>query len=356
MNMPILAQDIHILPLDMQDRHEVARYDAYVRAHPHSTAYHLSHWGRAVEKALGHRCCYLVAQRHRAIIGILPLMEVKSWLFGSVLVSASLAMRAGPLTDTQTARDALDQAAWAMACQKHIPVLEYRCAASADPAWHDSTGIYANFARALSDDSATNMKAIPRKQRAEVRKALDLGLECRVGSTDVDRAQHYHVYAASVHQLGTPVLPHRLFAAILELYDKDADILTVLHQGTPLASVLSLYHKDRVYPHYGGGLYAARQWRANDHMYWQLMEHARRKGMRCFDFGRSKYGTGAFDFKKNWGFTPEPLHYGLRLAEGQSPPDLNPQSPRYQMLTGMWKKLPRPLANRIGPMISRHFY
>ena len=356
MNLAILAQDIHISLLDMNDAHEVARYDGFVRAHPDSTPYHLSHWGRAVEKALRHRCCYLIAHRHRAIMGVLPLMEVQSWLFGRLLVSASLAMRAGPLVQSETARLALDEAAWNLAQKRQIAVLEYRAPPQLEDGWHGQSGIYANFSRALADNSADNLKAIPRKQRAEVRRSLEFKLETKIGRDASDLAQHYHVYATSVRNLGTPVLPRALFAALLQLYGDDADILTVSHEDQPLASVLSLYHKDRLYRHYGGGLAAARRWRANDHMYWQLMEHGRNKGLRIFDFGRSKFGTGAFDFKKNWGFSPEPLTYALRLAEGRSAPDLNPESPRYQLMTALWKKMPLALANVAGPIISRHFY
>ena len=83
------------------------------------------------------------------------------------------------------------------------------------------------------------------------------------------------------------------------------------------------------------------------------MNHARERGCRSFDFGRSKYGTGAFSFKKNWGFEPQPLSYATRTADGKEARDVNPLSPKYKAKIALWQRLPLLVANRIGPMIDR---
>jgi hypothetical protein len=93
--------------------------------------------------------------------------------------------------------------------------------------------------------------------------------------------------------------------------------------------------------------------RANDFMYWEVMRRAAARGCRLFDFGRSKAGTGAFAFKKNWGFDPAPLHYRYRLAPGASIPDHNPLNPKYRLFIAAWKRLPVPVANLLGPHIVR---
>ena len=164
---------------------------------------------------------------------------------------------------------------------------------------------------------------------------------------------HHAVYAESVRNLGTPVFPRALFSAVLDRFGDDADILTVLDRGTPVASVLSLYHRGAVMPYWGGGTAAARGLRANDAMYFALMRHARERGCEKFDFGRSKTGSGAYHFKRNWGFEPQPLAYAGWTANGAPPRDADPTSPRYQALIAAWKRLPLPLADRIGPLISR---
>jgi hypothetical protein len=139
----------------------------------------------------------------------------------------------------------------------------------------------------------------------------------------------------------------------MDAFGEDADILTVCHDGKPLSSVLSLYHRGAVMPYWGGGTFAARAMRANDVMYYALMNHARGRGCTSFDFGRSKVDTGAYHFKRNWGFEPQPLSYAHWTADGQAPRDVNPLSPRYKAKIALWQKLPLGIANRIGPFIAQ---
>ena len=131
----------------------------------------------------------------------------------------------------------------------------------------------------------------------------------------------------------------------------DSDVLTVRHRGRAVASVLSLYCQGTVYPYWGGGTAAARALRANDRMYFALMNHARERGCTRFDFGRSKAGTGAAAFKKNWGFEPVPRLYAKR-SEGPAR-EVNPLNPKYALMVQSWKKLPLPVANLVGPWLSR---
>jgi FemAB-related protein (PEP-CTERM system-associated) len=335
--------------IDLTSEAERTRWDDFVRAHRDGTAFHLTAWGRAVERGCGQRPVYLAAERAGALVAVLPLVHTRSPLFGQALISNAFAVYGGPLADDDAAHTALDEAAWAEARRCGIDALEYRNQRRMRPGWPAKTENYATFRRALGSDAEANMKAIPRKQRAEVRRSLEFGLETRIG----DRAAHYAVYAESVRNLGTPVFPRALFDALLDLYGDDADVLTVCKDGRPLASVLSLYFRGEVLPYYGGGTGEARRFRANDHMYWQLMEHARARGCTSFDFGRSKTGSGAFAFKKNWGFEPEPLVYEFRLADGAHLPEINPLNPKYRLMVAAWQRMPLWLANRIGPMIAR---
>jgi hypothetical protein len=149
------------------------------------------------------------------------------------------------------------------------------------------------------------------------------------------------------------VFPPALFDEVLEAFGADADILTVRHQGAPVASVLSLYHKGAVMPYWGGGTWEARRLRANDRMYYELMLHARRRSCTRFDFGRSKTHSGPYDFKRNWGFEPEPLSYASWTAPGTSPRDADPTSSANSAKIALWKRLPLSLANAIGPHIAR---
>jgi FemAB-related protein (PEP-CTERM system-associated) len=127
----------------------------------------------------------------------------------------------------------------------------------------------------------------------------------------------------------------------------------VLHADTPVCSVMSFYFRDEVLPYYAGATPAVRALGGYDFMYWHLLQDAAQRGLRTFDFGRSKHGTGAFSFKKNWGFTPQPIFHEYQLKSGQTIPDINPLNPKYRLFIAGWKRLPLPIANTLGPLIAR---
>ena len=194
------------------------------------------------------------------------------------------------------------------------------------------------------------MKAIPRKQRAMVRKGIQNGLASEI---DRDPARLHAIYAESVRNLGTPVFARRYFQILMEEFGADADIVTIM--DGPTADRLG---DELLFPRRGAALLrrrhrAARERYGNDFMYWEVMRRAAARGFRLFDFGRSKIGTGASAFKHNWGFEPAPLHYRFRLAPGAAIPDINPLNPKYRLFIAAWKRLPLPVANLLGPPIVR---
>ncbi len=335
---------------DLSDPIERARLDVFVAAQDSSTPFHRTAWSIAIERACGAKAHYLVAEGASGIAGVLPLHEVRSPLFGNALVSAGFAVGGGVLGQEA----GLIEAMVAHGRQCGCGTVELRGGPMPDTGWKIDEETYLGFVRPLAGDDEAQLQAIPRKQRAEVRRALGFDLDVRVGGRAEDLAAHYRVYAESVRNLGTPVFPRTLFSEVLAAFGDDADILTVSKEGRPLASVLSLYHKGVVYPYWGGGVADARTWRANDMMYYALMLHARRdKGCTHFDFGRSKAGTGPAAFKKNWGFEGMPLRYAKRSTDGQPVRDVNPLSPKYRLQVSLWQKLPLPIANLLGPWISR---
>ena len=330
-----------------------ARIAAYVAAHPDATVFHRLEWGRAVARGCGQVAHVLIAESTAAcpgpngeLGGILPLTELHSPLFGRAMASSGFAVGGGILCDDAATGEALAAAAWRMAQERSCPSIDLR-GGYLPQGWARDETTYLGFVRALAADDEAELLAIPRKQRAEVRRALSFDLSVDLG----DRDAHYHVYATSVRNLGTPVFPRSLFAEVLDAFGGDADVLTVRRDGEPLASVLSLYHRGTVMPYWGGGTAQARTWRANDMMYFALMGHARARGCTHFDFGRSKAGTGAAAFKKNWGFEGVPLSYA-RWSEGAGR-EVNPLNPKYALMVKAWRRLPLPLANLLGPWISR---
>lgn len=354
MNAPFLPSAIAIRILDQHDPSELARIKTFVEAHDDGTVFHLPEWVWAISEGCGHEWRYLLAEaKDGSLQGILPLHLIHSALFGRALVSSGFAVGGGILSRNDLAAQSLADAAWNFAECHSFPSVELRGGRSPGGAWQEKNDTYAGFVRPLQEDDEAQLLAIPRKQRAEIRKGLKNDLTVRVGSEEQDRSDHYAVYSESVRNLGTPVFPKALFDAVLDEFGDNADILTVLDGKKPVASVLSLYHRNRVLPYWGGGTWDARRLRANDVMYYALMNHARERGCEAFDFGRSKVGTGAWSFKKNWGFEPEPLSYVIRTASGEEARDVNPMSPKYRLQVALWQKLPLSVANRLGPLIAR---
>ena len=351
MNAPMLRPKIAVRAVAMNDANEAARINAWVMAHPFGLPFHRTAWLKAIEAGTDQEAHYLVAETAAGdIVGLLPLHLIHSPLFGRALVSSGFAVGGGILSDSKSAARRLAEAAWQLAERLSCPTVELRGGALPGGKWAQKHDAHANFARELMADSDAELLAIPRKQRAEIRKGLDGGMTVVTGR-DLDT--HYAVYAESVRNLGTPVFPKSLMQAVLDSFGEDADILTVMHDGRAVASVLSLYHNGTVMPYWGGGVFEARKLRANDLMYFSLMNHARERGCSRFDFGRSKTESGAYYFKKNWGFEPEPMAYAVRTADGSEPRDVNPNSPKYKAQIALWQKLPLPVANLIGPWIAK---
>ena len=340
-------------PLD--DR-AVPAWDAFVAAHPQGSFFHQAAWRTVMSRGFGHRTHYLMAERGGELVGVLPLAHLRTRLFGNTLVSLPFCVYGGPLAADAESFAALCAAGEALMQPSGASALELRLRHTVPETWLDpelwpaKSNLYVTFRKPMADTDEANMKAIPRKQRAMVRKGIEHGLTAEIGR-DVDLL--HAIYAESVRNLGTPVFARSYFRLLADVFAGAMDVLVVRDQGVPVAAVMNFYWRDEVLPYYGGGSAAARGCYANDFMYWEVMRHARARGCRLFDYGRSKVGTGAFSFKKNWGFTPEPLHYHYRLRPGADIPDHNPLNPKYRLLISAWKKLPLPVANFLGPHIVR---
>ena len=336
---------------DPMDRDRIADF---LDAQAGATPFHSLAWLEAVTAATGHSAHVLLCEERGRIVGLLPLHRVTS-LFGAALVSTGFAVGGGILAETPRVAALLAAAAEELAQRLGVTTVELRGGSLPEgrPGWTIRRDTHAGFVAPLAADDEAQLVVIPRKQRAEVRKGLANGFEVMVGRGRADRAAHYAAYATSVRNLGTPVFPRALFDAVLDRFGDHADILTVRHEGRAVASVLSLYHRGAAMPYWGGGTVAARELRANDAMYFALMRHARTRGCDRFDFGRSKTGSGAYHFKRNWGFEPRPLSYAQWSAPGCVPRDVDPTSSRYSAKIAAWKRLPLPLANRLGPVIAR---
>jgi FemAB-related protein (PEP-CTERM system-associated) len=326
------------------------RWSAFVERCPEATFFHRIEWKDVIESIFRHRTHYLVAERRDELVGVLPLAEIKSFLFGHSLVSLPFCVYGGSATVNPQAGHALREAARTLAEELRVSHLELRDRVVMEPDW-PRQDLYVTFRKEILPDEEANLLAIPRKQRAMVRKGIQRGLRSEFEET-VDR--FFDLYADNVHRHGTPALPKRYFALLKNVFGDDCKVLTVLDaQGAPVSSVLAFYYRDEVLPYYAGDASWARELAANDFKYWALLSDARARGCRIFDYGRSKRGTGSFDFKKNWGFEPEPLAYEYALLRRDTIPENNPLNPKYRAFIALWRQLPLRMANTLGPRIVR---
>jgi FemAB-related protein (PEP-CTERM system-associated) len=321
-----------------------ARWDAYVMRASQATFFHRIAWREILEDEFRHRTHYLVAERGDAIAGVLPLAEVRSRLFGHSLVSLPFAVYGGPVADDAATLLALVDEAERLGRALGVDHVELRNRSRLQGDWPRSD-VYVTFRKPLAADAETNMLAIPRKQRAMVRKGIKHGLAARI---DGDAGRFFALYADTMHRHGTPPFSRRYFERLLATFAGDCEVLTVVSaRGVPVSAVLCFYFRQEVLPYYAGDTVEARELAANDFKYWELMRRACERGATLFDYGRSKRGTG-------WGFEATPLAYEYRLFSGDSVPQNNPLNPRYRAMIAVWRRLPRTLVNAIGPILVRN--
>ena len=342
---------IEVKRLPAQDAGAAARWDAFVLACPQASFFHRAGWQKVIGDVFGHKTFFLFAEVDGRIEGVLPLAQIKSLLFGHSLVSLPFGVYGGVAAVSEAAASALEAEAERIARTLGVAHLELRHVDRRHTDW-PLQDLYVTFRKPIQPEEEANMLAIPRKQRAMVRKGINNNLRSEI-DPGVDR--FFALFADNVHRHGTPAMPKRWFQALRNEFGGDCEVLTVVSaSGKPLSSVMSFYFRDEVLPYYAGDDEAARELAANDFKYWELMRRACARGLKTFDYGRSKAGTGPYNFKKNWGFEPTPLHYEYRLYKRDTVPQNNPNNAKYQLLIKTWRRLPLGLANWLGPFVVRN--
>jgi FemAB-related protein (PEP-CTERM system-associated) len=283
-------------------------------------------------------------------VGVLPIAQVKSRLFGHAVTSLPFGVYGGCAVLDPEAIAPLHAAAVEYATIAGASHLEMRNRIPREPGW-PRQDLYVTFRKGILPDLDANMNAIPRKQRAMVRKGIKFGLASEIDAT-IDR--FFDLYADNVHRHGTPPFPKTYFAELKRVFGEACESMIVVDaDGNPVSGVLSFYFRDEVLPYYAGDYTTARDLAANDFKYWELMRWACAQGLKTFDYGRSKVGTGPYAFKKNWGFEPQPLHYEYRLYKRDAVPQNNPANAKYRLMIEAWRRLPLSVANRLGPFVVK---
>ncbi|MGF1700970.1 FemAB family PEP-CTERM system-associated protein [Photobacterium makurazakiensis] len=332
---------------------EHSLWDNYVDNHPDGSFFHLSGWLDVIHSVFGHKHHYLLAEENQQLVGILPLFEQKSLLFGHALISTPFCVYGGVVANSSIIREKLESAAYELGCDLNVDYIELR-----DKNPIDSNGPWlshshhTSFQCPLPEKADDILTTIKRKQRAVIRHSQKNELSWDNTS---DPEACFDIYAESVRNLGTPVFSKKLFSQLKGTFGEQCETLLVHDKNNqPVSGVLSFYYKGQVLPYYGGGKFEARELKSNDFMYFQLMQLAHQKGITHFDFGRSKNNSGSYKYKKHWGMEEQPLHYRVALVKSKALPNLSPNNPKYKYFIKAWQKLPLGLSQKVGPLLSKY--
>lgn len=326
-------------------------WESFAEASSQSSFFHRIRWRPIVEQCVHQRTHYRCAWRGMRLVGILPLTEIRSRVFDHALISPGFGVCAGIAAEDDETAQALANDAAELGRSLGVRYVELRHEVARPIGWETPSPRFFVFRREIAPSPEDNMKAIPRKKRADLRKALNnRELSVRHGQ---DFDNFYRLYSLSLRNLGTPILPARFYEAILREFGPSVEISVVNGPDGPVAAVMSFYCAGSVLPYYGGATAAARTLHAYDLLYWSVMCRASERGVRIFDFGRSRGGSSAFDYKSFWGFSPVPLHYQYYLTGAGELPHFSPDNPKYRFFIEAWKHLPLRLANALGPLVAR---
>jgi FemAB-related protein (PEP-CTERM system-associated) len=328
-------------------------WERFVAGHEHATLFHGLKWRDMLVSTFKHQPLYTLAMRSGEVVGVLPLISIRSMFMGRSLISVPFGVYGGVLSTEEQATHALCEEARRLSNESNAHYVELRhLHLPPGMGGLPASDLYHTFIKELPDDPAEIVAGLPRKARAEVRKARRHDdIETRVGQLDIET--FHRLFALNKRRLGSPPFPKSLFYRILETL-ADQTLMLSVHKGErPIAAVMSFVFRDSLMAYYSGAIMEANRVSANNLMYAALMEEAVRRGLRTFDFGRSRSGTGAFDFKKNQGFRPQLLHYQYLLGEGQEIPAHNNSNPKYDVARRVFRLLPRFASERVGSYVSK---
>lgn len=323
-------------------------WDAFVTARQPGCSYHLWAWRQVFVTAFGHECVYLVAREGDVIAGTLPLVFIRSRVFGRSLTSLPFLNYGGVLATTEAVARVLLEAARAESARLRCRHVELRHVSRRFP----DVPCRQHKVTMLLDLAPGLWERLDRKVRNQVRKAEKSALTVARGGPEL-LDEFYAVFTRNMRDLGTPVYGRGVFEAVLAAFPERASLVVVRSGAAPVAAALTYRSEGTVEVPWASSIREFNSMCPNHLLYWHILEHAIANGATRMDFGRSTPGEGTFKFKEQWGAQPVPLHWEYLLPEGALPPDQSPANPKFRLAIAMWQRLPLPVANLLGPRIVK---
>ena len=329
------------------------KWDDYVKRSNGSTLYHYSGWKTVIEKTFGHKTFYLMAaDAHNEINGILPLVHMKSFIFGNFMVSMPYLNYGGVCADNNYVQDMLQNEAINIAQRMNAEYIELRHSRAIENGLMTKCSKVSMHLELPASHEAL-WSQFPSKLRSQIKKPQRDGLVARIGKEE-EIESFYNVFSLKMRDLGTPVYPRTFFKNILEEFKKSAWICSVYKDEEPVASGFLFGFKDRLDIPWASSKREYDRFNPNMLLYWNSLKFACENGYRIFDFGRSTPGEGTYKFKEQWGAKPIQLYWHYWLRDGGPLPELNPKNPKYQMAIKIWKILPVTVTKFIGPKVVKN--
>jgi FemAB-related protein (PEP-CTERM system-associated) len=339
-----------IRPLMEQDHQG---WDTFVLEHPHGSPFHLIAWKKTIEESYGYKPIYLIAKNNHGIKGILPLFLVHNHVIGKVLISSPFAVYGGILADSDDIRNCLYSQVKQLGAELGVDYIELRNAYPEQCVEASNISMYVTFIQETAPNEESLLSSLPKKTRNMVRKALKQPFSMRYGVTDpvcLDR-----IHSKNMRRLGTPSFPRRYFARLLVNFGNMVDIREVWLNGVAMAVSLNFLFRGQMHTYHAAADARFNELAPNTFMYYDHLRWAGQNSCKVFDFGRSKRGTGTFEFKKHWNTTMRELPYEVILLKRQTLPNFSPSNPRFHMAIKIWQKLPLPLTRMISRFVIRLF-
>ena len=331
---------------------ERAKWDAYVNSHPCASLYHQYCWRDIVVQSFDHESNYLVAQNaDGTICGVLPLIRLRSRLFGDFAVSIPFFNYGGPLTDNDQATAVLLEAATAYARNSDMHHLEIRSTRTLNE-WPCRTDKVSMIKRLPATAEALD-EEIGAKVRAQIKRGQSENPEVDIGGLEL-LDDFYRVFSINMRDLGTPVYGKQLFRNILTTLPNNAHLVVLKLRGKAVAAAFLLGHRDLMEIPWASTLRSVNALNMNMVLYRAVLGFCIERGFRFFDFGRSTHNSGTFKFKKQWGAEPLQHYWHYWLADGGALPELKPDSPKFKLLVACWQRLPVALSRLVGPHIVKY--
>ena len=328
-------------------------WDEYVLNNSFSTGYHLFSWKNVIEKTFKHKTFYFSAKKDSKIVGILPLVLMKSILFGKFLISLPYLNYGGILAEDSEVEKALLKEAISLAKEEKVDFIELRHIEKKDYLNLKTKTSKVTFFLKLPESSEILWKSFKSKLRSQIKRAMKENMEVKFGKFE-ELNNFYNIFAKNMRDLGTPVYTKRFFENILKEFPENSIICSVYYKDKAIASAFLWSFKDTLEIPWASSIRKYNRLAPNMLLYWSILKFGCNKKFKYFDFGRCTPNTGTYKFKTQWGGEEKQLFWDYWLKDRDDLPEINPKNPKYKIFIKIWQKLPVFITKIIGPPIVKY--